>query len=403
MELKQNYSSNKFYDILDEMDVDLNIILDDLISDLQNKISKDFNFFNININITNFNDFDGTFSDLTDDNKINLFLKTIDNKGNDYLKYIFNFIKKKEYRSKFLFNKDLSMTTDEMNESKEIAIHTSDVIMSLDIITSIKNPRVLWDGLGELEELNNFSLEIDNFNTFNNKIYINGKFIRDTDSGLYLDLLYHYDLYLAYDLYVINSNSNVHDFLIYLIEGFSYLENENYKMCLFHLYSSLDGFIQKIYKLIFNFYIEEYRNSIDKLKINLNKLYYKHRDYIDSNFQSGFISHSNKKYKKLDTHLKSKIKFFSNDTKKLNDKLSSIIFELGIKNRDKSENNITLKFKDLNNSIKNIHNVQDYRNNISHADNYVDIDRDDILKLFYDVLYIMSAISIEQKLVDLFD
>lgn len=387
--------------LLLELDEEFEYILDNITSDLHDKISSDFNFFNEVINITNFYDFDKSISNLTKDEKINLFIDRIDNKGNNFLTYIFNFIKGKKYKTDFLINTILQMNVDEMNKAREIAIQFSETIKSSYIVTSIKNPYVSWrePNSNEIQELDSFTLEIDNFNNFNDTLYLKGTFKSNAGEGYYLDTFYHYDLYLNCDLYVIDNN-HIYDFLIYLIEGFSYLESENYKMCIFHLYSSFDGFIQKIYRSIFNFYVENYALYMDKFVSNLNNLLSNYEISANINNQSYFIE----KYKnKLDDHLKGKIRLFANDIKKLESKLNAILLELGIKLKDRNGKGVYCKeYTYLNDSVKYISEMRDYRNDISHADNYVCLDRSSSLKLFYNVLSLMCAISIDQNLIDLF-
>lgn len=375
--------------------------LNEITIDLFDNVSSNFYFFNNDINITNFYCFEKSISDLNEQEKIDLFINRIDSKESEFLVEIFNFIEEKKYKSNFLIDTVLPMNIDETNHASKIALQCSETINEFDIITCVKDPWVSWVDPNNPEQkeemLYNFSLFIDHFNNFNNKLYLKGEFMPDYDTGCVLDHFFYYcDLYLNCDLHIIKNHNEKHDFLIYLIESFSYLENHNYKMFLFHLYSSFDGFIQKLYQTIFSFYVENYTYYINKLEDNFNEFL---SDFeLSSNAKCFYIE----KFKnKLAIHLKNKIKLFSNDVKKLERKLSTIMFELGIKTKNKSGKG-EYKYDNLSKAVKLFQEISDYRNDISHADAYVDFNRDFTLKVFYNILLLMCAISTDQNLIDLF-
>lgn len=382
-----NYLENDFKCILEEIEVDL-----------KDEILKKFDIFNEELNISKYWHLETDFNLYTPEKKIEVFTSTIDKFGPSFLRYLFNFIKKYEYKEDFLIDTLLPMSSEDYLNMDNIPLQSIETIKGHDIVTSVHNSYISWiePNSNEEEELNNFKLDISNFNNFNNDVYINGLFRSSISDGYILDTFYSYDLFINFDFYGVKNQSELYDFLIYLIESFFYLESSNYKMSLFSIYSSFDGFIQKLYNMIFNYYVEKYNYYLDN-----------YMDYVADTLECNNITSDsllNNEKIKIDLHLKSKIKLYSNDNRKLTEKINSILIDLGIKFKDTDGK---YKFKKqhqhLSKAISLIKEISSHRNSISHGDNYSYIEKDDLLMLFYSILSVLHTFTTGENLIDTFE
>lgn len=383
--------------IYNDLENDFISVLEEIEDDLKDKFLQDFNIFNEELDVTSYWNLEKDFNQFTEEEKIEIFIKTIQKFGSSHLRYLFSFIQKFEHKSEYYINTLFPMSFEDRLSIEEIPLHTIETIKNHDIVTSVHYPYITWiePNSNEEEELNNFKLEIENFNNFNNDVYINGLFKSEVFHGHTLDIFDYYDLFLNFEFYGVKNQNELYDFLIYLIESFFYLESHNYKMALFSIYSSYDGFIQKLYNMIFDYYIENYN------------YYLKHyMDYVTCTLENYSINSDtilNDHKKKIDLHLKSKIKLYSNDNRKLNEKVNSILIDLGIKFKD-TDNKYKYKkqYQYLSKQISLVKKISSHRNSISHGDTYSPIDEDELLMVFYSILSILYTFTTGENLIDTF-
>lgn len=387
-----------YNDLENDLKNDFMLVLEEIEDDLKDKFSQEFNIFNEELNITSYWNLEKDFTNLIAEEKIDIFIKTIQKLGPSFLRYLFSFIQKFEHKSDYLINTLLPMSYEDYLSIEEIPLHSVETIKNYDIVTSVHYPYITWiePNSNQEEELNNFKLEIENFNNFNNDVYINGLFKSEVCYGYILDTFDSYDLFLNFEFYGVESQNELYDFLIYLIESFFYLESSNYKMALFSIYSSYDGFIQKLYNMMFDYYIENYNYYLQH-----------YMDYVTDTLEDYDINSDtilNNQKRKIDLHLKSKIKLYSNDNRKLNEKVNSILIDLGIKFKD-ADNKYKYKkqYQYLSKQISLVKEISSHRNSISHGDTYTPIEEDKLLMIFYSILSIFHAFTTGENFIDIFN
>ncbi|MBP1926828.1 hypothetical protein J2Z76_002698 [Sedimentibacter acidaminivorans] len=179
-------------------------------------------------------------------------------------------------------------------------------------------------------------------------------------------------LILKCDVRGVLKDENMMPFLEYILDACVNITYKNNKMAFFNLFAAIDSYIELLYEKVFSFYIENYTYYIENVKDCVEEFY----EFLNEGDKGKIISEVNE-------FLKRKIKYFSNNSRRLiNEKLKPIIKELD------PTKEIYFEFDNI---ISYLLKAEKIRNTIAHGGR--NIQNYNVGELFYNVLSLIFSIT----------
>jgi len=272
------------------------------------------------------------------------------------INHILPYIKEKKILTTI---KDIQ-TDDDDYRYKECNIYDTISINQYSVITEVSEPNIEC----EEHDLNKFlSYNKRYFDYYEKILYLDGKFCDYGNCDIYsIDSL---NAKLAIYVKGILKKDNIPPFTEYILEACINIKYNNKKMAYMNLFSSLDNFIELLYKKTFEYFLKRYPYLLYGEDI-------KSQDILNKNIDDEDI-------KDFDYWLQNKICYYSNSSRRLIDeKLKSILQDI---NQDHSNDkkyilqDIVLYFKE----------AEKIRNKIAHGEK-IEEDELEIGELFYNIL-----------------
>ncbi|MBV6716552.1 hypothetical protein [Paenibacillus chitinolyticus] len=237
------------------------------------------------------------------------------------------------------YEADPLLDTENYREKIEFPFTFSLRANEFNVITNVQSPSLeLYSDDNDVTSYVNFKVELDRFNHLSKEIFLKGTFVQDESvSHNAFDYL---DKKITLYITGLLKNDPIPSWVEYLIEGCINIEYENDKMALFNIFASLDKFIELLNETIFDYYVVSYKGLIKKFAITTE-------DKVD-----------------ISEFLKSKIKKFGRDNRRIIEKLRDALKEIGIN----GEND---QFKKTYSLIKEIEKIEETRNKIGHGEKVV--------------------------------
>lgn len=236
---------------------------------------------------------------------------------------------------------DVELDTSDFREKEEFPFTLSLRAGEFNIITDVSSPYLyFYDSEGhDVNAFINHDIELDRFNHLSKDIFLKGRFIQnDSVSHNAFDEL---EKNISLDVTGLLKDELIPSWVEYLLEGCINVEYANNKMALFNIFASLDKFIELLNEKIFDYYIENYNKLIKKFANTLE-------DQVD-----------------ISAFLKTKIKKFGKDNRRIMEKLRDALKEVGIHGKNDD-------FKQMYSLIKEAEKIEEIRNKIGHGEKVID-------------------------------